>query len=190
MLIDNYNGLLTSVIRTHLNPILDYEEECLADVLFLIWENIEGFNNKEIDYKRKYISKINVEIDDGIYYIDENLCRLEIQEEINELLDFLGDKDKELFTRYYLNGDKLEEIALDSNTNVTNLHSRLSRGRKKIRNSIFKQESESMIDKFRIFNKVKIDTDKYEEVKTNNDEELKIKMKENRHRFWGLFDTK
>ena len=35
-----------------------------------------------------------------------------------------------------------------------------------------------MIDKFRIFNKVKIDTDKYEEVKTNNDEELKIKMKE------------
>ena len=153
MLIDNYNGLLTSVIRTHLNPILDYEEECLADVLFLIWENIEGFNNKEssfknwicaiakykvIDYKRKYISKINVEIDDGIYYIDENLCRLEIQEEINELLDFLGDKDKELFTRYYLNGDKLEEIALDSNTNVTNLHSRLSRGRKKIRNSILK----------------------------------------------------
>ena len=153
MLIDNYNGLLTSVIRTHLNPILDYEEECLADVLFLIWENIEGFNNKEssfknwicaiakykaIDYKRKYISKINVEIDDGIYYIDENLCRLEIQEEINEILDFLGDKDKELFTRYYLNGDKLEEIALDSNTNVTNLHSRLSRGRKKIRNSILK----------------------------------------------------
>ena len=48
MLIDNYNGLLTSVIRTHLNPILDYEEECLADVLFLIWENIEGFTNSEV----------------------------------------------------------------------------------------------------------------------------------------------
>ena len=32
-----------------------------------------------------------------------------------------------------------------------------------------------MIDKFKIFNKIKIDTDKYQEVETN-DEELKIKI--------------
>ncbi|WP_042273353.1 sigma-70 family RNA polymerase sigma factor [[Clostridium] dakarense] len=148
MLIDNYNGLITSVIRTHLNPLLNYEEECISDVLFLIWENIEGFNGREntfknwicaiakykaIDYKRKYISKINLEIDSNISYIDENLLRLEIEEEINEILNFLNDKDKELFTRYYLDGYKLEEIAIDTKTNVSNLHSRLSRGRKKIR---------------------------------------------------------
>lgn len=35
-----------------------------------------------------------------------------------------------------------------------------------------------MIDKFKIFNKVKIDTDKYEELETDNNEILKIKMKE------------
>ena len=141
------------MIRTHLNPLLNYEEECISDVLFLIWENIEGFNSKEnnfknwicaiakykaIDYKRKYISKINLEIDSNISYIDENLARLEIEEEINEILNFLNDKDKELFTRYYLDGYKLEEIAIDTKTNVSNLHSRLSRGRKKIRKSIFK----------------------------------------------------
>ncbi len=153
MLIDNYNGLLTSVIRTHLKPLLNYEEECISDVLFLIWENIEGFNGrknnfknwicaiakyKAIDYKRKYISKINLEIDSNSPYIDKNLIKLEIEEEINEILNFLNDKDKELFTRYYLKGDRLEEIAVDYKTNVSNLHSRLSRGRKKIRNSIFK----------------------------------------------------
>lgn len=153
MLIDNYNGLLTSVIRIHLNPIQNYEEECISDVLFLIWENIEGFNGKEssfknwicaiakykaIDYKRKYIPKLNEELDSNIFYIDENLYRLEIEEEINEILNFLNDKDKELFIKYYLNGHKLEEIATDTNTNVSNLHSRLSRGRKKIRNSILK----------------------------------------------------
>ena len=32
-----------------------------------------------------------------------------------------------------------------------------------------------MIDKFKIFNKIKINTDKYQEVETNN-EELKIKI--------------
>ncbi|MBO3445389.1 sigma-70 family RNA polymerase sigma factor [Clostridium sp. CCUG 7971] len=148
MLIDSYNGLLTSVIRKHINPLLIYEEECISDVLFLIWENIEVFDSKQntfknwicaiakykaIDYKRKYISKLNLDIDNNIFYIDENLARVEIEEEINEILNFLNDKDKELFTRYYLDGYKLEEIAIDTKTNVSNLHSRLSRGRKKIR---------------------------------------------------------
>ncbi|MEG0051167.1 MAG: DUF4179 domain-containing protein [Terrisporobacter sp.] len=34
------------------------------------------------------------------------------------------------------------------------------------------------MDKFRIFNKIKINTDKYEEVETNNNEKLKLKMEE------------
>lgn len=146
MLIDSYSGLLTSVIRTHLKSLQNYEEECISDVLFSIWENIEGFNDNEssfknwicaiakykaIDYKRKYISKINEQLDPNISYMDENLYKLELEEEINELLSLLNHKDKELFTRYYLNGDKLEDIAKDTSTNVSNLHSRLSRGRKK-----------------------------------------------------------
>lgn len=153
MLIDNYNSLLISVVRTHIGPLLQYEEECISDVLFQIWENIESFNIKEnsfknwicaiakykaIDYKRKYINKISEEIDNNIPFIDENLVRLEIKEEVYEILSILNDKDKELFTRYYIEGEKLEEIATACDTNVTNLHSRLSRGRKKIRKNILK----------------------------------------------------
>ncbi len=153
MLIDNYNGLLTSVIRKHISPINNYEEECISDVLLAIWDNIEGFNEKEssfknwicaiarykaIDYKRKYISKISEELNQELSYIDENLYKLELEEDIEELLSSLNHKDRELFRRYYLDGDKLEEIAVENNTNVSNLHSRLSRGRKKIRRSILK----------------------------------------------------
>lgn len=153
MLIDNYNGLLTSVIRKHISPINNYEEECISDVLLAIWDNIKGFNEKEssfknwicaiarykaIDYKRKYISKISEELDQELSYIDENLYKLELEEDIEELLSSLNHKDRELFRRYYLDGDKLEEIAVENNTNVSNLHSRLSRGRKKIRRSILK----------------------------------------------------
>ena len=151
MLIDTYNGLLTSIIRKHINPVLNYEEECISDVLFAIWENIDGFNDREssfknwicaiakykaIDYKRKYIYKINEELNPNLAYIDVNLYKLEIQEEIEELLNALNDRDKELFIRYYLNGEKLEKIAIDNNTNVSNLHSRRSRGRNKIRERI------------------------------------------------------
>ena len=181
MLIDNYNGLLTSVIRKHINPVLNYEEECISDVLFAIWENIEGFNDKENSFKNwicaiaKYISRISEELDSNLFYIDENLYKLELEEEINELLSSLNHKDKELFKRYYLDGDELEEIAMDTSTNVPALHSRLSRGRKKIRRSILKQESEIMKNKFEIFNKIKIDTDEYEEAETSNNEELKTK---------------
>ena len=121
--------------------------------MLAIWDNIEEFNEKEssfknwicviakykaIDYKRKYINKINEKLDPNLIYIDENLYKLEVKEEIEELLSSLNDKDKELFVRYYLNGDKLEEIATDNSTNVSNLYSRLSRGRKKIRKSIVK----------------------------------------------------
>ena len=93
MLIDNYSNLLASVIRKHISPLLNYEEECISDVLFLIWENIDGFNIKEssfknwicaiakykaIDYKRKYISKIDEELNPNTPYIDKNLCKLEV----------------------------------------------------------------------------------------------------------------
>lgn len=55
-----------------------YEEECISDVLFSIWENIEAFNYREssfknwicaiakykaIDYKSKYLYKISEELD-------------------------------------------------------------------------------------------------------------------------------
>ena len=44
-----------------------------------------------------------------------------------------SDKDKELFIKYYIEGYKLCEIAKKDKTNITNLHSRLSRGRKRIK---------------------------------------------------------
>ena len=153
LLIDNYRGIITAVVRRHLGVLINYEEECVDDVLLSIWDNITKFDDsknsfknwicaiakyKAIDYKRKYISRISEELDSNLFYIDENLYKLELEEEINELLSSLNHKDKELFKRYYLDGDELEEIAMDTSTNVPALHSRLSRGRKKIRRSILK----------------------------------------------------
>ena len=61
---------------------------------------------------------------------------LEVQQEIEDLLSNLKEKDREIFRKYYLEDVSLEAIAKDINTSVDNLYNRISRGRKKIRKSI------------------------------------------------------
>ena len=40
ILIDSYRGIITSVVRKHLGVLVNYEEECVDDVLLSIWNNI------------------------------------------------------------------------------------------------------------------------------------------------------
>lgn len=154
MLIDSYRGLITAVVRKHLGILINYEEECVSDVLLSIWDNIKSFDHtkntfknwicaiskyKAIDYKRKYLSRIEtVDINQEIYYIDTDLMKSEIEEDVKEILRHLNERDKELFIKHYLEGEDLESIAVKTNTKVSNLYNRLSRGRNKIRKSMCK----------------------------------------------------
>ena len=154
LLIDNYRGILTSVVRKHLGVLINYEEECIDDVLLSIWDNIKSFDKnknqfknwicaiakyKAIDYKRKYLDKVEtLDMTDEIYYIDKDLVKQETKEEVEEILSHLNEKDRELFVKHYLEDIDLETIALKSNTKVSNLYNRLSRGRKRIRENMCK----------------------------------------------------
>lgn len=62
----------------------------------------------------------------------------ETEEDINDILSHLNEKDRELFINHYLNGDSLEELAIKNNTKISNLYNRLSRGRKRIRENFCK----------------------------------------------------
>lgn len=155
ILIDQYNGLITSVIRYHLGSLINYEEECVSDTLLAIWDNVEGFDQdkntfknwicaiakyKAIDYKRKYLNKIQIsDLDEQNYYIDKNLLKIEIQDELNETLKFLSEEDKEIFRRYYLNDESVIDIANDKKLAISSVHSKLSRGKAKIRKSLLNE---------------------------------------------------
>ncbi|MGL4912205.1 MAG: sigma-70 family RNA polymerase sigma factor [Romboutsia sp.] len=155
ILIDRYNGLITSVVRYHLGSIANYEEECVSDTLLSIWDNIDGFQKdknsfknwicaiakyKAIDYKRKYLNKIESSIlDEETPYIDKNLLNIEIQEELNETLNFLSKDDEEIFRRYYLEDESIVEIAHTKKLAISSVHSKLSRGKAKIRKSLLKE---------------------------------------------------
>ncbi|MDK2587250.1 sigma-70 family RNA polymerase sigma factor [Romboutsia sedimentorum] len=155
ILIDQYNALITSVIRHHLGKLINYEQECVSDTLLAIWDNIDGFEKdknsfknwmcaiakyKAIDYKRKYLNKIETSsFDEQTYYIDKNLLKIEIQEELNETLNFLSQEDKEIFRRYYLDDESIVDIAKDKKLAISSVHSKLSRGKTKIRKSLSKE---------------------------------------------------
>ena len=154
LLIDNYRGIITAIVRKHLGVLINYEDECVDDVLMSIWNNIKRFDSskntfknwicaiskyKAIDYKRKYLSKFEyVDMSQEIYYIDQELLKSEMEEDINDLLSHLNESDRKLFKEHYLKGESLEEIAIKNNTKVSNLYNRLSRGRKRIRESVIR----------------------------------------------------
>ena len=154
LLIDKYRGIITAVVRRHLGVLTNYEYECVDDVLMSIWDNIKSFDcskntfknwicaiakYKSINYRKKYLAKYEqTEINNEIYYIDQGLLKSEMEEEINDILRYLNESDRLLFKEYYLKGETLEEIAIKNNTKVSNLYNRLSRGRKKIRESVIK----------------------------------------------------
>ena len=65
----HYGGLVKSVTHRYLNVLSQYEEECINDVFFAVWEHIDSYDSarnpfanwiggiarlKALDYKRKY----------------------------------------------------------------------------------------------------------------------------------------
>lgn len=150
MLVDEYGGFITAVVRKYLGTLKNYEEECIDDVLLAIWENIDSYDKnkstlknwigsiakyKALNYKKKYIKEMDnceIEVNNAVY-IDNNLRKLELEQEVENLLRNLNERDKKIFKQYYLEDISLETIAIEDNTTVENLYNRISRGRKKLR---------------------------------------------------------
>lgn len=148
LLINNYSDYINTIVRNNLKDLNYYQGECINDILLSIWNNIESFDNKKntlknwigviskyktIDYKRKYIKQSVEDINEDILIIDKNLLKKEIEEEIEELLSNLKERDKEIFKLYYIEDLDIETISKDMNIKPFNIYSRLSRGKKRLR---------------------------------------------------------
>lgn len=161
MLIEAYGDYINTIVKNNLRDLSYYHGECLNDILLSIWKNIDSFNYKKntlrnwigviskyktIDYKRKYLKlsiqefptdfNINSQSKESEYdfsFIDKNLLKKEVEEEIQELLSHLKEKDKNLFIDYYIEELDVEIIAEKSKTKSFNIYSRLSRGKKKLK---------------------------------------------------------
>ena len=79
------------------------------------------------------IENIDLKGDDNI---ERYLEKEELKKEIDSLLSALNPKDKDIFIRYYINEEKVRDIAEIYSVKEEVIYNRISRGKKKIK-SIF-----------------------------------------------------
>ena len=151
LLIDQYGGLITAIVRKHLGTLKSYEEECVNDILLAVWHHIDRFDAekntfknwvaavakyKAIDYRRKYIKTQHESLSEAGVGKTSEVHNIQT-DDVEELLGHLSEGDRELFKAYYLQEVELKQIAEKQQTTISNLYNRLSRGRKKLK-AIFK----------------------------------------------------
>lgn len=148
-IIDQYGGLIKSIIQKHLASFEDVQEECMDDVLLAIWNHIEKYDGekntlknwivaitkyKSIDYARKYAKTVN---EKGLDQIGEIAMHTTLENEISNgmehILNHLKKNDKEIFMKHYVEEDSVEDIAEKMGMKTSFIYNRLSRGRKKLR---------------------------------------------------------
>lgn len=151
--IETYGGLLKSVVNKRLSAFPDRAEECMNDIFFGIWQNIDRFDETKgtfaawacgaarleaIDTLRKLqrekatVTLENLEIPQEDAALLQSIER-ELSEETEAVLNCLSEKDRELFQRIYLEDQNHETAGQAMGMSKDNVYVRLFRGKKKIR---------------------------------------------------------
>jgi RNA polymerase sigma-70 factor (ECF subfamily) len=150
--IDNYGWVIKSIVFKHLYNLKSVQDECINDILLGIWNNIGSFDEnksefknwvagiakfKSIDYKRKYlkgleyenIDDLDISVQDTTY---EEAIKNELSDDINEMLNCLNEKDRDLFYKLYVEEKEVDRITEETGLRRDVIYNRLSRGKKRI----------------------------------------------------------
>lgn len=143
-----YGGTVKSVISRVLYFSPSDAEECMADTFVALWKNrrklkkvrlrawlIVTARNLAIDRYRKLKRNTDVPMDHRV----TAECLPEKDDEISSLVLSLPDPDKEIFIRKYYFLETSAEIASVTGLTESDVNTRLSRGRRKIKSFIIKQ---------------------------------------------------
>jgi RNA polymerase sigma factor (sigma-70 family) len=155
--LQTYGGLLNAIIRRYLRGNQQDIEECLADVLVSIWFHIDSFDPaknefkqwiaaiakyKAIDYVRKhekekkYVNKVELDGKTSGQLFKEP----SVVVDLDSMLNGLSDVERTIFEKYYVEGVPSREIATHFKAKESWVHNKLSRGRKKLKNILLKNE--------------------------------------------------
>lgn len=155
--IDNYGWIIKSIVKKNLYNLEMYQDECINDILLGVWNNIESFNEekstfknwlaciakyKTIDYRRKYLKTLQYESIDDLDIKTEdnshkNLTENEISAELENMLSYLKEKDKELFIKLYVEEKDIDTVSKEVQMHRDVIYNRVSRSKKKLRD-VFK----------------------------------------------------
>ncbi len=153
--IRTYGGLLKSIVQKRLFASPDRVEECMNDIFFGIWKNIDCFDESRGSFVNWAAGVARLEAIDTLRRIqrehpamsleemeleipeeDTTLRKLteqELSKETEEILRCLSGKDQELFRRIFLMEEEPEEAGQALGMSRDNVYVRIFRGKKKIR---------------------------------------------------------
>lgn len=169
--IDAYGGLLHSIVSKHLYAASDSQEECLNDIFYAIWENIESYDEarssfknwiagiaryKALDYLRRYLKtagrQMNLEewvsAGEKASVQQQEDCFREVEEtsfsqEMEQMLNLLKPSDRELFIKLFFEEQELDEISRNMGVKKDILYNHISRGKQRIRKHYLKEKGAS-----------------------------------------------
>lgn len=144
-LIENYSGLLKSVITRTLSKFSYLQEETLNDAILAIWENVSAYDDKKSSFKNWCASVARYKAIDAIRReVKHNSC-VELDERIpaykdnefdkllvKEVFNYLSDEDRKLFEAIFLDGLSYDELSKELKVSKNALYSRVKRGREKL----------------------------------------------------------
>ncbi len=149
-IIDQYGGLIKSIMQKYLYDLESVQDECMDDILLAIWDHIHSFSAeknsfknwlaavskyKAIDYRRKHAKFLEKQSLDPMLldHVQRQQTDEEISTQSEEWLNHLKAEDKALFIKHYVEDQPIEELAKEMGVKTSVIYNRLSRGRKKIR---------------------------------------------------------
>ena len=161
--IDKYAALIKGITTKTLISLGDTGliDECISDVFIAIWNNSQKFKGdskkfknwvcaiakfKAIDYYRKYSKKFKNEvigenITTGKSIEDDFMEELESNKLVN-IIESFGEPDRSIFVMKFLLGEKSKSISESLGLTVSNINTRISRGRESIRKQFYKESKE------------------------------------------------
>lgn len=159
-LIDTYGWIIKTVVNKHLYRLPWYTSECMNDVLLAAWTNINKYDPSSgsfqnwlagiakytsLNYLRKYKNEIShIPFEEGVIDIPiEQKIESELQDSFQELISCLNPEDQKLFTQFFYMQESLDAISQQTGKKKSFLYNRLSRGKKKIRETLSQEKGES-----------------------------------------------
>ncbi len=143
-LIENYSGILKSVIKRVLQSFPDLWDECLNETLMAVWQNIDSYDCNRSSFKNWCASVARYKAIDTLRREVRHNNREEIRDEnsytgnefdlvlVKEIFKYLSPEDRKLFEAIFIEGYTYDEMAQKLGVSKDALYSRVKRSRRKI----------------------------------------------------------
>ncbi len=155
--IEIYTPYLSTVLFNMVGNGLPKEdiEEIISDVFVMLWKNAEyidlekgtirsyistsarNFALKRLNKKSEYISIDDVDLPDTTNFTDDCFDAEQLWKAVMKL----GEPDNEIFVRFYRFDEKLKDISEVTGLNISTIKTKLSRGKRKLKEILNAEES-------------------------------------------------